>query len=244
VFHRWINGLLCNVGNLKIVCNGAIIYFFMVRILKQPFVYYCVKSNSMKGQMLLCSFMLLCVISFAQLKLTGNDKSNSFSKPMTSVLMDYPYNFRNISGELELAQAEIENYVSRVSLPGAAHCVVTRYHSDLDTTASWQALMFSDEDFEKAAKQYQQIYKQLSNSTIRMIDGSPFYLKGKYEAAKEEMDFVTSTLKLQTADIRFKNVRVEVELLYRMSEWVVYVHVGSKEDDDKVRPSWMEGEER
>jgi hypothetical protein len=190
--------------------------------------------------MCLCFGMLLSVLCFAQFKI-DEEKNTSFSKVISTVLMDYPYNFKNITGRLELAQAEIENYQSSVSLPGAASCMVTRYHSKLDTTCSWQALLFRSEEFKDAARQYQQAYRQLNNSNIKLVDGSVLFLKGQYEDAKEELDFVTSSLKLQTGDERFKNVKVEVEMHYRMSEWIVYVNVVSKLPDDEVRPDWMEG---
>jgi len=201
--------------------------------------YYCIKSNLMK---VLTSFMamLLCAgTSFAQIKLISNQKPEGISNAFSKVLMDYPYNFRNVSGELELAQAEIENYESKIKLPGAESCLVTRYHSGIDTTASWQAVMFRSEEFDKAVKQYQQAFKQLNNSSIRLVDGSAIYLKGVFESAKEEAAFTTSTLKLQTGDDRFKNVKVEIEILYNMPEWVVYINIVSKERDDEVRPTWM-----
>lgn len=194
---------------------------------------------------MLSFFLLLgATIGHAQMKinLPTKQKSDVFSSSISTVLMDVPYNFRNISGKLALAEAEIEQYESRVQLPGSESCLVTRYHSVRDTTASWQATMSRYEDFQQASKAYQQLFRQINGTSVALIDGSPFYLKGKFEAASEELDFVTSTLRLQTADQRYKKVKVEVALQYRMPEWIVQVYVGSKEDDDKVRPDWMQSD--
>jgi hypothetical protein len=206
--------------------------------------YHCIKSISMKSCFLLFSVLLLASTGYGQLKigLPDKQKDDVFSKSISTVLKDVPYNFRNISGKLELAQAEIEQYASRVQLPGAESCLITRYHSVRDTTASWQAIMARYEDFDQASKAYHQLYKQLNGTNVALIDGSPFYLKGKFEAASEELDFVTSTLKLQTADQRFQKVKVEIALQYKMPVWIVQVYVGSKEDDDKVKPDWMSSE--
>lgn len=74
----------------------------------------------------------------------------AFPSAIDSVLRDFPYNLRHITGEEVLAQGEFENYASLVVVPEAQSCVVTRYHSADDTTASWQAKMFSSERISKA----------------------------------------------------------------------------------------------
>src|SRR6476620_11099392 len=81
-------------------------------------------------------------------------RTASFSKSLQTVLEDYPNNFQNISGEAILEQGETEQYASTVQLPGAEACIIGRYHSVIDTTASFQAIMFRTEEYEDAAKQY------------------------------------------------------------------------------------------
>jgi virulence-associated protein VapD len=113
------------------------------------------------------------------------------------------------------------------------------YHSELDTTASWQALMFRSEGFRQAATAYKRLYHQLKQCRLKMVDGSVYYLDGNYEEATEDNDFITSALKIETADERFREFHIELELLFKMDEWVVNVNMVSKKKDSDMRPDWM-----
>lgn len=155
-----------------------------------------------------------------------------FPEAIEAVLHDFPRNLQNISGELLLAEAEYENYTSTVLLPDAASCIVTRYHSKRDTTASWQAKMFSSDDFEKAAREYRALYTKLQSSYLRLADNSLVYLKGKWEPAREEIPFTTSTLRLPAGDWRYADVKVELELVYLLADWAVNINIVSKKPDD------------
>ncbi len=151
-----------------------------------------------------------------------------------AVLKDFPNNLRNISGELVMAQGEFENYASIVQLPGSEECVVTRYHSADDTTASWQAKMYSSDEFDKASKKYKDLFRQLKACYLKLVDGSIIYLNGDWEPAKESSAFTTSTLRLTTGDWRYRDVKVELELVYRLADWAVNINIVSKKRDDEV----------
>jgi hypothetical protein len=189
-----------------------------------------------------CLLAVMAMVS-AQAQSKGPDKAvtPAFTKAIETILGDFPHNYQHITGELVLAQGELEQYASIVTLPGAIQCVVGRYHSELDTTASWQALMFSKDDFTAAAAEYKRLYHRLQQCKLRMVDGSVYYLDGDYEDAAESTDFVTSTLTIQTADERFRRFKVEVELLYQTDAWVVNINMVSKKKDSEIRPDWMEG---
>ncbi len=121
----------------------------------------------------------------------------AFPGAIEAVLHDFPNNLRHITGELLLAQGEIDNYVSTIEPPGAESCVITRYHSHSDSTASWQAKMYSGEDFDKASGAYHAIYKQLESCYLLLPDSSMIFLKGQWEPAREDIAFTTSTLRTE-----------------------------------------------
>lgn len=176
--------------------------------------------------------------SYAQPKLLA--KSNpGFSKAIETVLGDFPYNYKHIKGELVVKDGDHERFASTVNLPGAESCLVGFYNSGLDTTASWQAVMFRHEDFEKAAREYKRLYNQLSQCKLRMVDGSVYYLSGQYEAADEAADFVVSELKIQTADERYRDFKVELEMLYELDHWLVNINIVTRKKDSDMRPDWM-----
>ena len=157
-----------------------------------------------------------------------------FQEVIQAVLTDFPFNLRNIKGELVLAQGEFENYSSMVQLADAERCTITRYHSADDTTVSWQAKMYNSDEFEKAARQYHELYRKLEHCYLRLVDGSIIYLQGVWEPAREEAPFTTSTLRLTTGDWRYKEVKVELELVYLLAEWGVNINILTKKRDDEV----------
>jgi hypothetical protein len=158
----------------------------------------------------------------------------AFPGAIEAVLHDFPNNLRHITGELLLAQGEIDSYVSTIEPPGAESCVITRYHSHSDSTASWQAKMYSGEDFDRASSAYHAIYKQLQSCYLLLPDSSMVFLKGQWEPAREDIAFTTSTLRLNTGDERYQEVQVDLELLYQVSHWVVNINIVSKRPDDEI----------
>ncbi len=157
-----------------------------------------------------------------------------FPSAIDSVLRDFPHNLRHITGPLVLAEGEFENYASLVGVPDAQSCVVTRYHSADDTTASWQAKMYSGDNFDEANRQYQQLFRQLKTCYVKLVDGSIIYLEGQWEPAKDGASFTTSTLRLMTGDWQYKEVKVELELVYLLADWAVNINIVSKRRDDEV----------
>lgn len=182
---------------------------------------------------------MLC--SYSQFHLLSNKTDPGFSKAIETVLGDFPYNYKHITGDTAAAEADLTQFHSTVQLPGAYTCLVAHYHSALDTSASWQAFMFRDEGFEKAATSYKRLYQQLKHCKLRMVDGSVYSLEGDYETPDESLDFVTTVFHIQTADERFREFKVELELLYKLDEWVVNINMVSKKRDSEIRPDWMEG---
>jgi hypothetical protein len=154
-----------------------------------------------------------------------------FANAIDSVLRDFPSNLRHITGELVLAQGEFENYSSIVQLPGAADCIITRWHSTGDTTASWQASMYSGDDFNAAEKCYRQLFHQLRSCYLRLQDSSLVYLKGDWEPAKEEASFTSSSLRLGIEDWHYREVEVQVELVYLLADYAVRINIISKPPD-------------
>jgi len=184
----------------------------------------------MKKIMLACVALIAATHAFSQTSFVSH-REESFSKIMEAVLHDFPNNYRNITGDLVLDQAEIENYASLVQLPGASECIITRYHSLEDTTASWQAKMFRGEDFKDVAQRYKDLYKQLKGCYLRLVDGSIIYVDAEWEAPTEEKPFVMSTLRLATGDERYKEMKIDLEMVYEFPEWTININVTGKKAD-------------
>ena len=66
---------------------------------------------------------------------------------------------------------------------------MTRYHSVEDTTASWQAKMFTGGDFGAAARKYQQFY-QLYEILLCPVARQQHLLPGGFVAACEGRGYI------------------------------------------------------
>jgi hypothetical protein len=151
---------------------------------------------------------------------------------MNSILLDFPNNLHNISGDTLLLEGETDHFSSSVLLPGAIQCQITRYHSHEDTTASWEATMFRSESFQKAAGTYHTLYKQLIRCFALLSDGSLARLNGEWHEPDGNLPFTVSTLKLSTVQWKYRKMEVELELRSEWTGWVVSIYVVSKEKDD------------
>ncbi len=184
----------------------------------------------MKSILVLYLFLLFTTGSYAQAS-TASPTASAFPKAMAAVLHDYTLNFSNISGALISNDIESESYISTILLPGAKTCRVTRYHSKEDITASWQANILDTVDFSVAAKQYKELYKHLKACYLKLNDGSSIFLKAVLEEPREDKKFTVTSFMLATTDLRFRELKVELELLYRISEWEININVVNKKKD-------------
>ncbi|WEK33747.1 MAG: hypothetical protein P0Y53_14745 [Candidatus Pseudobacter hemicellulosilyticus] len=196
----------------------------------------------MKNVATLIVAVMVMFTSHAQLALLNKSANPGFGKAVEYVLGDFPYNYKHITGDLLLSEGYWSQFQSTVLLPGAESCTISHYHSGLDTTASWQALMYRAPDFKEAAKEYRRLFHQLKGCRLRMVDGSAYFLDGQLDPPGEDADFIISMLKLQTADERFREFKVELELQYKMDfqEWVISINMVSRKKDEDMRPDWMD----
>lgn len=180
-----------------------------------------------------CLFFIASLLSFgafAQLRSITPLKT-AFSQSVSAILRDFPDNLRNVSGELVLSQGEIDNYECKVKIPGAEDCSVTRYHSEEDTTASWQARMYHHENFKTASARYRELYRQLKGCYLQTVDGTLLYVQGEWEEPDEDKAFASSILRVITGDVRYKDVRIELEMHYELPEWIIGISIASKRKD-------------
>lgn len=184
---------------------------------------------------------LLPLLATGTLYAQPADIKTPFSQAIETILADFPANYIHITGDLLLSEAEMDQYTCTVNLPGAESSMIGHYHSRHDSTASWQAVMFHSDDFVRAARAYKRIFHDLKKCSLPFVDGSLFYLEGSLEPANEDRIFVTSELRLGIPDFRYDRFRVQVELLYKIDQWVVNLNMSNKKEDDEVGPDTIIG---
>jgi hypothetical protein len=178
------------------------------------------------------SVLFLFVISVSQAQFyTSFLPAAEFNNALEKIVSDFRYNFKNITGDTLNNRGEVETYSSKIILPGTTECVINKYHSAKDTTASWQAIVYKGDNYKEAVKAYKNTFRLLNKSRMQLADRSVLGFTGEMEQPKEELRFTVSTLRLDSDDIRYKRFTAEVELLLNYTEWHVNINLSNKKPD-------------
>ena len=177
-------------------------------------------------------FLLICLLAF----ITNFSYSQfyksllpspEFTAALEKIILDFREDYKNIQGVL-LEKGEVDMYESLIKIPGAEDCRILRFHSAKDTTAAWQATIYSGDDYDEAVKAYQNIFRMVKKTQIKWIDRSNIGFAGQLESPKEEIRFTTSTLLLQSEDYRYSNFEAQVELLSTFGGFKVQLSLHKK----------------
>lgn len=167
----------------------------------------------------------------AQLRLpTINGVANDVKK----VIEDYPNGFVNLMGEVVSANTQSTDYQCTLKINGAEESTVTRYSAKKEI-CSWQAVMLTTEDFEKAKKEFRSLYNQLNNLSVNS-NGKGFRLKGNYEVPSDAMKFTSVLFSCEPSPDTVQKLKVEVAMQFTAPmEWKVKLLVYDREREDKER---------
>lgn len=105
----------------------------------------------------------------------------------------------------------MEVFRLRAGIPGAVHCAVYRFHSLLDTTASFQAIMYEGESYKAALNIYKNTYKKLKKTKMKWVDKSVISFVGEMEEPDESIRFTSTALRLNIIDRPYRNFFGDLE---------------------------------
>jgi hypothetical protein len=145
--------------------------------------------------------------------------STEFSGALEKIVLDFRLNFSTIQGNSLISSRETETFESTIKLPGASECVIYKYHSKADTTASWQGVMYKGDDYKEACKVYENVFRLVKKSQVRWIDKTMTGFNGELKKPVEELKFTVSTLHFQLEDKRYKNFQADVEMVSSYGGW-------------------------
>lgn len=188
------------------------------------------KTSSMKKTLFSIFFLSMVVYCHAQITKPFHP-SSVFNDSLTRIVIDFSTNFYQVQGDELAPQEGMEVYQSKVGLPGASHCVIYRFHSQLDTSASWQAIMYQGENYEDALKIYKNIYQQLTKSKMKWYDNRLAAFKGEMEEPDENLRFTNTWLQLNVPDFLYKDFYAEIEITNSYSGWEVHLNLHAKKND-------------
>jgi hypothetical protein len=154
--------------------------------------------------------------------------SPEFTGALEKIVLDFRDDYKSIQGQIIDVEGEMETYQSTVSLPGTEACKILRFHSAQDTTATWQAVVYSGDDYKAAMKAYENTFRLVKKSNLRWIDKSAVNFTGEYIAPRENLRFTTSTLSLNLADPRYEKFEAEIEIQTTYDGWQVLLNLSKR----------------
>jgi hypothetical protein len=158
--------------------------------------------------------------------------SNNMSAGLEKVIRDYPNRFKNIKGEVIAENPQTTEYQSRVQIPGATSCVVTRYSSSRNDIFGWGCTLFKTEEFNTARNKFKEIFSQIKNSIIRPNGEKPFILSGQYETPAEDRKFTNIIFELLPAVGEMKKLKIDLSIQYEIIGWKISLNVYDSEWKD------------
>lgn len=188
--------------------------------------------KSVKSLVLITISTFVFSVADAQLKLPI---LNAAANDVKKVIEDYPNRFINLMGEMITENTQSTDYQCNFTVNGAEEATITRYSAKKEV-CSWQALMLTTENFDKARQKFKSLYNQLNNLSVNTGGSKNFHLKGKYEAPQEEKKFAAILFSFEPESESVKKLRVEISMQYfAPMEWKVKVLVYDKDREDDER---------
>lgn len=185
----------------------------------------------MKKTLLLTCLCFVFIHTKAQIFKPATSTANYFSDSLTNIVVDFAFNFKNIQGESLPGEVDADVFQSKIGLPGAQGCMIKRYHSVLDNTASWQCTMYSGDSYEEAAAAYKKVFSQVKHARLKGIGSSAANFEGEMEKADENVRFAVSSLRMKTTDWHYANLVADVELTSSYGGWEVHLNLYYKSRD-------------
>lgn len=186
-------------------------------------------KNRVKTPVLFTILLFSILSASAQLKLPV---ANPVGPDIKRVLADYRGHFSGLLGDMIVQNPQSTDYKCRFNLNGAESTSITVYTSSEKTIASWQSLVLTTDDFEKAKQKFHSLFNQINNLAFQFEGGATYHLKGEYNSPVEEMKFGSVIFTPTPTDEASKKLRVEISLQYELLEWKVSVLVYEKERED------------
>ncbi len=163
-------------------------------------------------------------------------EKNSFRATLTSIVNDYPNQFKNLLGDLLVENPQSTDFSSKLNISGAVSSVITKYSAAGIDVYSWEALILITDDFAAASKKFTSLFGSINNLTAT-LEGRNVVFKGASLNPIEEKKFSSIRFQLADTNSKYKKLKIELLLEAAMLEWTVRVLIyeTEREDDERGR---------
>jgi len=169
-------------------------------------------------------YLALCIQASAQGVFT-----NQTNGALERVIQDYPNQFKNIKGDLLVSNAREAEYKSVVIIPGAESSTVTQYTGTERHIVSWQTILYSSGDFDKAEQKFKELFGEIKNTIVKLEGERPVILNGKYETPEQGKAHTTVVFDILPSTGPTRQLKVDLTLQKRNTRWMVVLSVYDKD---------------
>lgn len=159
--------------------------------------------------------------------------TNSFADSLRYIIREFAVNYQGIQGKQLPVQQEGLVFISRKCLPGALKCIIQRFQSKEDPTASWQAAFYEGASFDDASRIYKKLCSQIKGVSFTGVDKGAISLTGKTELPDENLKFTVSSFYFKTKLAPYRYFTADVELLGNYEGWEVRLNIYSNKNAGK-----------
>lgn len=178
--------------------------------------------------------LLISTSVFSQLKLGLPDP---FTADLKKIIASFPDHFHTYRGAVIVSNPQSTNYACSLKISGAEEATITTY-SGKKEIASWQALILTTEDFNKAKQKFKSLFNQINNLSI----GASTRLEAKYEAPEEQNKFTSILFNPNKETGIWSRIRTELLLEFNSPmEWKIRVLVYDMEKADDEETELKDG---
>ena len=146
----------------------------------------------LKTKLLVLAFagFFLPRLSQAQLKIPGLGNPD-VRNALEQVIGDFPLHFSTLKGEIINTNPQTVEYESLLTFKSAEKNIIVQ-HSGTQPVFSWQAVMFTAEEFADAEKKYKTLFNQLKGMNLKLNRDYDYSLAGDYDKPDESLFLVVA----------------------------------------------------
>ena len=175
----------------------------------------------MRSTILTIAFLLNAAWLFSQ----DDVFSNKTNVALEKVIRDYPNRFHNIRGELISQHAQVAEYKSTISVPGASYCSIWKYNVANNELYNWNCTTFNSPNFMQARARFKEVYDQIANTIIKIEGQKPFILSAQYRTPTELHNTNMISFELLPLVNDMKNLKIDLSLEKESNIWKVKLSV-------------------
>jgi hypothetical protein len=179
------------------------------------------KSIAMKSTLITLAFLLNATWLFSQEDVFSNKTNVALEK----VIRDYPNRFHNIKGDQISQHAQVTEYKSTISVPGASYCSIWKYNVANSEVYNWNCTTFNSPNFMQARAKFKEIYDQIENTIIKIEGQKPFILNAQYRTPTELHNTNSISFELLPLVNEMRNLKIDLSLEKESNIWKVKLDV-------------------